>query len=155
MGTQAFSAGIYSIKHFPRSILLRNTNPSSNRSFSQFFFDITCISLLLEIAQQICSFSIFSLLFCRYFCHAEYQPCFAYQLTSNGYFKVLRIGKTIRMYKKSFDEWLEGAKIRLFTKHRVSFTVFCFVKTYVLICKSLFFYDKPKIFRKSFLFESI
>ena len=35
----------------------------------------------------------------------------AYQLTGKGYFKVLRIGKMIRISKKSFDEWLEEAGI--------------------------------------------
>ncbi len=35
----------------------------------------------------------------------------AYQLTGKEYFKALRIGKTIRISKKSFDEWLEEAGI--------------------------------------------
>ena len=35
----------------------------------------------------------------------------AYQLTGKGYFKVLRIGKTIRISKKSFDAWLEESEI--------------------------------------------
>ena len=38
----------------------------------------------------------------------------AYQLTGKGYkgyFKVLRISKTIRISKKSFDEWLEESEI--------------------------------------------
>lgn len=41
-GFHAFSAGIYSIKHFPRSTLLRNTSPSLKRSESHAFFDETC-----------------------------------------------------------------------------------------------------------------
>ena len=60
IGFQAFSAGMYSMKHFPRSTLFRNTSPSSNRSSSHAFLDATCTSLLLEIAQQICSWSMFS-----------------------------------------------------------------------------------------------
>ncbi len=35
----------------------------------------------------------------------------ACQLAGEGYFKVLRISKTIRISKKSFDEWLEEAGI--------------------------------------------
>ncbi|MBQ7922972.1 MAG: helix-turn-helix domain-containing protein [Clostridia bacterium] len=35
----------------------------------------------------------------------------AYQLTQQGLFKVVRIGKTIRISKKSFDEWLEETGI--------------------------------------------
>ena len=66
IGIHAFSAGIYSIKHFPRSTLFKNTKPSSNRSDSHAFFDETCMSLLFEMAQQICSFSIFSFVTCMY-----------------------------------------------------------------------------------------
>ena len=60
IGTHAFSAGRYSINHLPRSVLFKNTSPSSNRSISHAFLEETCMSLLLEIAQQICSFSRFS-----------------------------------------------------------------------------------------------
>ncbi len=31
----------------------------------------------------------------------------AYQLVDEGYFKTVRIGHTIRISKKSFDEWLD------------------------------------------------
>ena len=41
MGFQAYSAGIYSMKHFPRSTLLRNTRPSSKRSASHAFLEAT------------------------------------------------------------------------------------------------------------------
>ena len=60
MGAHAYSAGIYSMKHFPRTLPFKNTIPSSSLSFSQFFLDMTWISLLLEIAQLMCSLSIFS-----------------------------------------------------------------------------------------------
>lgn len=66
MGFQAFSAGIYSIKHFPRSTLFRKTSPSSNRPASHAFLKATCTSLLLEMARQICSFSRFSLVTLMY-----------------------------------------------------------------------------------------
>ncbi len=33
----------------------------------------------------------------------------AYQLTQQGFFKVMRIGKMIRISKQSFDEWMEQA----------------------------------------------
>ncbi len=36
----AYSAGIYSIKHFPRTLPFKNTSPSSSLSFSQFFLDM-------------------------------------------------------------------------------------------------------------------
>ena len=32
----------------------------------------------------------------------------AYDLTKLGYFKSVRIGKAIRISKKSFDEWLDN-----------------------------------------------
>ena len=41
IGFHAFSAGMYSIKHLPRSTLFRNTSPSSNRSASHAFLDET------------------------------------------------------------------------------------------------------------------
>ena len=66
IGTHAFSAGIYSIKHFPLSVLFRKTSPSSKHFIIQSFLEETPISLLLEIAQQICSFSIFSFVTCIY-----------------------------------------------------------------------------------------
>ena len=31
----------------------------------------------------------------------------AYNLTKEGYFKIIRIGNVIRISKKSFDEWLD------------------------------------------------
>ena len=31
----------------------------------------------------------------------------AYQLTQEGHFKVMRIGRIIRISKQSFDEWFE------------------------------------------------
>lgn len=31
----------------------------------------------------------------------------AYNLTKEGHFKIVRIGNTIRISKKSFDEWLD------------------------------------------------
>lgn len=31
----------------------------------------------------------------------------AYGLTKMGYFKIVKIGKSIRISKKSFDEWLD------------------------------------------------
>ena len=43
------------MKHLPRSMLFKNTKPSSKRSASHAFLDDTCTSLLFEIAQQICS----------------------------------------------------------------------------------------------------
>lgn len=60
MGAQAYYAGMYSIKHFPRTFPFKKTSPSSSLFSSQFFLDITWISLLFDIAQQICSCSIFS-----------------------------------------------------------------------------------------------
>ncbi|MBQ9140394.1 MAG: hypothetical protein IJX63_01190, partial [Lachnospiraceae bacterium] len=66
IGFHAFSAGIYSIKHLPLSVLFRKTKPYSNSSDSQAFFDDTWISLLFEIAQHICSFSMFSLVTLMY-----------------------------------------------------------------------------------------
>ncbi|AVM68310.1 DNA-binding protein [Lachnospiraceae bacterium oral taxon 500] len=32
----------------------------------------------------------------------------AYNLTKEGHFKIVRIGNTIRVSKKSFDEWLDN-----------------------------------------------
>lgn len=32
----------------------------------------------------------------------------AYNLTRKGYFRVVRIGSTIRISKKSFDDWLNN-----------------------------------------------
>ena len=32
----------------------------------------------------------------------------AYNLTREGYFRVVRIGSTIRISKKSFDDWLNN-----------------------------------------------
>lgn len=41
IGAHAFSAGIYSIKHLPRTLPFRKTSPSSRRSASHSFFDDT------------------------------------------------------------------------------------------------------------------
>ena len=60
IGFHAASAGRYSMKHLPRSVLFKKTNPSSKRSRSHAFLDETCASLLFEIAQQMCSVSMFS-----------------------------------------------------------------------------------------------
>ena len=35
----------------------------------------------------------------------------AYHLTKEGHFKIVRIGNTIRISKKSFDEWLDKLDI--------------------------------------------
>ncbi|MBS6160176.1 MAG: helix-turn-helix domain-containing protein [Firmicutes bacterium] len=35
----------------------------------------------------------------------------AYNLTKEGHFKIVRIGNTIRISKKSFDEWLDKLNI--------------------------------------------
>ena len=35
----------------------------------------------------------------------------AYYLTKEGHFKIVRIGNTIRISKKSFDEWLDKLDI--------------------------------------------
>ncbi len=35
----------------------------------------------------------------------------AYNLTKEGNFKIVRIGNTIRISKKSFDEWLDKLDI--------------------------------------------
>ena len=35
----------------------------------------------------------------------------AYNLTTEGHFKIVRIGNTIRISKKSFDEWLDKLNI--------------------------------------------
>ena len=35
----------------------------------------------------------------------------AYNLTKEGHFKIVRIGNTIRISKKSFDEWLDKLEI--------------------------------------------
>ncbi len=35
----------------------------------------------------------------------------AYNLTKEGHFKTVRIGNTIRISKKSFDEWLDKLDI--------------------------------------------
>ena len=35
----------------------------------------------------------------------------AYNLTKEGHFKIVRIGNTIRISKKSFDEWLDKLDI--------------------------------------------
>ena len=35
----------------------------------------------------------------------------AYQLVKEGHFKVIYIGNTIRISKKSFDEWLESLEL--------------------------------------------
>ena len=32
----------------------------------------------------------------------------AYQLVKSGHFKCMKIGGSIRIVKKSFDEWLDG-----------------------------------------------
>ena len=34
-----------------------------------------------------------------------------YNLTKEGHFKIVRIGNTIRISKKSFDEWLDKLNI--------------------------------------------
>lgn len=35
----------------------------------------------------------------------------AYQLVKEEHFKIIRIGNTIRISKKSFDEWLESLEL--------------------------------------------
>ena len=74
IGTQAYSAGKYSMKTFPRTFSLTNCNPSSIRHANHPFLASTPSALFLsDIAQQICSCPIFSrvkitlsiFLFCR------------------------------------------------------------------------------------------
>lgn len=36
---------------------------------------------------------------------------FAYQLVKEEHFKIIRIGNTIRISKKSFDEWLDSLEL--------------------------------------------
>ncbi|MCI9533011.1 MAG: helix-turn-helix domain-containing protein [Lachnospiraceae bacterium] len=40
----------------------------------------------------------------------------AYNLTKEGHFKIVCIGNTIRISKKSFDEWLDNFVIYIFLK---------------------------------------
>ena len=85
IGCQAFSAGIYSIKHFPRASAFKNTSPFARFSLIYSFFEQTCGSLFFEIAQQICSDSkLFSSIFIYsikrppFIKHMFYNLCFDY-----------------------------------------------------------------------------
>lgn len=105
MGYHAFSAGIYSIKHFPRSTDFKKTNPSLNLSESHDFLLATCMSLLFEMAQQICSPSRFS------FVTLTYSICFS-----------LRFIATRLRYKLIASRPIQTTSVKTYSPQKVMIT---------------------------------